>query len=245
MNDRVQTIVKHPAFAPAISGVVSLGVGLAVGYLLGRRREAERYELPEDVIDVSKLRAERERKETYGDGTAIEDDDPKITEEVKRAMMQVDENITITIAPAEDEPNEPVRRTIFAQDSSDWNMANELVSRYAGMPYVLHHDEFYEENEDFDYPQYTYTWFEGDEIMVDQEDEIVPNWEEIVGPLKFGHGAKDPNVFHIRNEKRKIEVEIVRSTDYYARAIQGLEIEEELERELKHSAIPKMRMRGD
>lgn len=253
MDNRVQTVIKHPAFAPTISGVVSLGVGLAVGYLLGRRRVAEPYEVPEDVIDVSKIRASRNQfsivdddcrdAETYGDGTAVEDDGPKITEEQKRAMMPVDENITITIAEhvEEEEPKDPIRRTIFAQDSSDWNMAQELASRYKGQPYVLHHDEFYEENEEFDYPQVTYTWYEGDMIMVDQEDEIVPNWEEIVGPLKFGHGAKDPNVFHIRNEKRRIEIEVLRSMDYYARAVVGLDIEEEAEQELRHSFTPKMR----
>lgn len=267
MNERMKSIVKSPAFAPAVSGVVSLSVGAVVGYILGRRHEAklaETYDVPEDVIDVTKLRAEREKREgikghpattaiidekTYGDGTAIEDDDPKITEEEKRMIGHVEENMTITIAEhvEDDEPEAPVRRTIFAQDGPDWNMAQELASRYSGKPYVLHHDEFYEENEDFDFPQVTYTWFEGDQIMVDQEDDIVPDviWKERIGELQFGKGAQDPNVFHIRNEKQKIDIEVLRSTDYYARAIQGLEIEEEAEaHELQHSSGPR-RMRRE
>jgi hypothetical protein len=123
---------------------------------------------------------------------------------------------------------------VFAADDDDWNTAEELKGRTPGAPYVLHKDEFFDDEMDFS--QLTLTYYEGDQIMTDEDEKPVYNHERLVGPLMFGHGSGDPNVFYVRNHNQRAEYEIVRHTGLYSEEVLGLEIENNARvRDLKHS----------
>jgi len=137
-----------------------------------------------------------------------------------------------------------VPHSVFASDSPDWDYEKEIEARTEHEPYVIHKDEFYAQ--ETEYTQETLTYFEGDNIMTDQEDIPVYDHLLVVGPLLWGHGSEDPNVFHVRNDKRRAEYEVLRHTGAYAVEIAGLDDSiVEVETELKHTSQRRFRIVDD
>lgn len=164
-----------------------------------------------------------------------------VTAETVEATIETDDaviEIKQDIATMEEgelyEPPLVVTNNVFAADDDDWNTAEELKKRTPGAPYVLHKDEFYDDEMDFS--QLTLTYYEGDQIMTDEDEKPVYNHERLVGPLMFGHGSGDPNVFYVRNHNQRAEYEVVRHTGLYSEEVLGLEIEDNARvKDLKHS----------
>lgn len=231
MNERLSKSLNNPIHVGVASGVVSLSVGLAVGYILGKRKKKYVW-LP---IVQSDLDVELDDKKP-----------PKVVIPAEHPVFREskDEDTVITIAPhiwPEDEP-EIVAHNVFAGNDSDWDYDLEVSKRSEDAPYVLHKDEFFEDERD--YAQLTLTYYAGDDILTDSEDDSpIYNYHEIIGELKFGHGSGDPNVFYVRNSKRHSEYEVVNDPGLYSVEVLGHEIEANAEIEgLSHSRVPKFRM---
>ena len=87
----------------------------------------------------------------------------------------------------------------------------------AKAPYIISADEFL--NTEVGYEQFTLTYFQGDETLVDQADTIVESVEKTVGVAnlsKFGHLSEDENIVYIRNERLNWDFEVVRSMGKYS-----------------------------
>jgi hypothetical protein len=222
MNDRLSKILNHPLTIPVSVGVVSFGIGFGLGHILKRKEVKEIHELPEqtkfDYEGIEEFLSKHEEKlETTGEKF--------VSNKLKKEVI---------IMPKE-EVEEPVTHSIFAGTNTEWNYNEELKKRSTSEPYVLHRDEFYAA--EMDYSQITLTYYAGDNIMVDEDDAPIYNYDTIVGPLLFGHGSDDPNVFHVRNDARKAEYEILHDQGYYSREVLGLDIEDgERAKDLKHSS---------
>jgi hypothetical protein len=133
-----------------------------------------------------------------------------------------------------DETNATVTQSIFPENKDTWDQEAEDRERTPSTPYVLHKDEYWREERG--YSQTTLTYYEGDDILVDQEDVPIYGFNSIVGAMQFGHGTDDPNVFYVRNDSLKAEYEIIKDRGRYEVIILGLQAEEEAERgSLKHS----------
>jgi hypothetical protein len=121
-----------------------------------------------------------------------------------------------------------------------WDYDREVRNRSREIPFVLHKDEFDAEE---DATQVTVTYFEGDDVLVDEKDEVITKKDEVVGMdnlSQFGHGSGDPNVVYVRNAHLGVDYEILRHKGHYAKEVLGLE-----EESLEHSARPRRRMRFD
>lgn len=134
-----------------------------------------------------------------------------------------------------DEPDDStVTHSIFTEDEDLWDQEAEEATRTPSAPYVIHKDEFW--LEEMGYSQRTLTYYEGDNILVDQEDVPIYAFPTIIGELKFGHGSHDQNVFYVRNDALKAEYEIIKDRGRYEVIILGMQAEEAAERSsLKHS----------
>jgi hypothetical protein len=134
----------------------------------------------------------------------------------------------------------PVPRNAFASSGADdhWDYEDELRRRTDEEPYVLHKDEFFAEEKG--YTQVTCVYYEGDNIMVDSEEEKpIYNHVRTTGPLRFGHGSGDPNTFYVRNDKLKAEFEVLKDPGLYSVEVLGLEIEDNQRvKDLKHMHEP-------
>jgi hypothetical protein len=247
MNDTLNKIVNHPLRTPVISGVVAFGVGLGIGYILGKRQTFDDIEIEidtevdvEEYFDVTGLTLEND------DVVEESDDIVDVTDSVQetRVIVDLDKlkalNIQRSIEKhqAESVPEEDPE---FAGEDDDWNWEEENQSRSENVPYILHKDEFWAEEKG--YSQLTLTYYAGDNILTDEEDTPIYNHEEVTGPMRFGHGAQEPNVFYVRNDKRHAEYEILLNEGLYSVEVLGIEIEDNHRaRDLKHSNNRKFRM---
>lgn len=109
----------------------------------------------------------------------------------------------------------------------------ELASKYQGTDPVkidtkrISADQWLEEG--LGYGKQTISFYEDDKIFSDEREESIPNAETMVGTvLEFGFDSRDPNVVYIRNERMKMDFEIIRVNGSYASIVMGMS-EEEIE----------------
>lgn len=96
---------------------------------------------------------------------------------------------------------------------------NETPSR----PYIISVEDF---NEcDREYEQETLMYYQGDETLLDESEEIISNVNELIGDealLNFGKNSDDPDVVYVRNEKLTMDYEIIRQEGSYSEICSGV-----------------------
>lgn len=102
-----------------------------------------------------------------------------------------------------------------------WDYETELARRSGDSPYIITEEEFLENATN--YAQIPLTYFEEDDVLVDDGEDIVPD-SDIIGEenlARFGHGTKDKNGLFVRNEDLETDFEIKRSNGSYTREVLG------------------------
>lgn len=106
-----------------------------------------------------------------------------------------------------------------------WNYQDEFANRRAGKPYVIHEDEFTNDN----LPQHsvtTYTYYQVDGVLADEDGSRLTDVQETIGNAlnRFGHGTSDPNVVFVRNDALQLQIEITRlPNESYEQRVEGLQ----------------------
>jgi hypothetical protein len=261
VNIHIQGILKHPATVPAATGVLAFASGVGLGLYLGAKRtqkkakeqaavytevvEAEEEVAPDLGMDDAFAEAKRKIIEA-GQAAKADRMPPKVVIDADQLEKRVEtgsklvEDILATSESTSDavETNGLEARNVFAADDDDWDYEEEKKHRSEKAPYIIHRDEFFAE--ELDYTQSTLTYYAGDDILADEKGEVVYNYGQIVGELKFGHGSGDPNVLYVRNHERNGEYEIVADPGHYAVEVLGLQYEEEIAaKDIKHSNSPR------
>lgn len=120
-----------------------------------------------------------------------------------------------------------------------------LATRDPSEPYIITKHEFYTNEEDFE--QESFTFYEGDKILVLDKEEYNPvDTERLAGDenlLRFGYGSGDEDVVYIRNETidPPLDLHITRSPDKYGVVVMGLDNDEP---HLQHSNTQTRRFRA-
>lgn len=155
-----------------------------------------------------------------------EDDDIVDSGTLSHSAPELEQLIDNWGQNSDDEPvEEPVRNIFTREDSWDYDL--ETSQRSSEKPYVIHRDEFF--SDELGFTQLTFTYYAGDDILTDEQDTPVHNYRTIVGPMKFGHGSLDQNVFYARNEELNCEYEILHSDSFYSIEVLGYGLESEYE----------------
>lgn len=243
MNEHISKIINHPQRVPIGIGVAVV-IGGGVGYFLYRRKkraesaDSEQLEMNFDVAETwDEIKSARQPvvidEEVYIQrGAQFVEEHLQGTEVDLAIIDEGTENETILVAGGT-----LVLDNVFAGNDEDWNYQEELAKRTTTEPYVIHKDEFYATEND--YSQVTLTYYAGDNMLVDENDAPVYNYETIIGPFRFGHGSGDPNVFYVRNDKNEAEYEVCQDPGLYAVEVLGSDIEDVTRAaDLKHSAAP-------
>lgn len=111
--------------------------------------------------------------------------------------------------------------------------------RRPDVPYVITLEEFMQNEPEHN--QISVTYFEGDQTLADERDDVIEDINETVGRanlMLFGLASGDENVVHVRLEKRSLDFEVNRSTGEYRREVAGFK-----EEDLRHSDDGRMRRR--
>jgi hypothetical protein len=64
-------------------------------------------------------------------------------------------------------------------------------------------------------------FYEDDEVLVTEGEEIIDDVNETVGPsalLSFGEMSEDPEIVYVRNDNRRVDYEVIRLSKSYAEA---------------------------
>lgn len=155
--------------------------------------------------------------------------EPAVEEDPRDAS---DETITVTQAIVE--ATLPRERNVFESDEPDtyFDFEEELERRKTRPldPFVITQDEFNENDSDYD--QQTLTYYDGDDVLADSNDQPLDNLDRVAGVenmLRFGHGSGDPNIVYIRNARLEVDFEVVHSDGKFAKEVLGYDDE------LKHA----------
>lgn len=255
---RTVNVVKNNPYLLAGVALVALSSGAAAGYWFAKKR-LERVYADKADSEISDMREyysvlNKEKYPTAED--AVRDLIPEEeTPPAAAAKAMVDYQgrgrhlggMTVREDPeggvtieASFEKDEPVQsRNIFVDGKplveDEWDQDFEESRRGEEKPYIISHIEFNEGNEDDE--DMSLTYFAGDNVLINSlDDERVDDVEGLVGSKnlrKFGHGSDNKDVVYIRNPKRKLNIEVVRSSGHYAREVLGFD---EDETSLRHSA---------
>lgn len=144
-------------------------------------------------------------------------------EVVREGMTAADEELARSAMVSYGTADPEEVDNIFDSPMGEWDYDLEIAKRGPRDPYVIHADEFHSEESGFRQAQLTY--YAGDDVMTDEDDQPVFNFEEITGPLMWGHGSNSTDLFYCRNPRLESEYEISRSYESYAHAILGIEAE--------------------
>lgn len=254
MNERIAKLIHHPALPSVGIGVAGLGVGLAIGYILGKRNQNVTdpyiYNLPSpmehDSKEMEKAIANLEKKHEIEEETVtayVGGEDVVIPEFRDGKLINGKDFVASKIREAleQDAADEDLPDLAYDDEEWDWEEENEHRSKAnPDNPYILHRDEFYAG--EMGYTQYSLTYFVGDDMMVDEEDKPVPNYQRITGPLFWGHGSGDENIVLIRNKKLRAEYEITKNDDSYAFYVLAQEPDDVTSEGLRHSELRRFKM---
>jgi hypothetical protein len=218
---------------------VGAGVGAFVGYRVAQRRLRDEY-AREAETEIDQMR------EHFRARLMVRESKPEITDLNQRVEQlgyasTPKEKSTEEKAAGPGDPNTSVVpqdiRNVFdtAQDKDhewDYEIEEAIRAELGDRPHVIHVDERHEtENEEI-----TLTYYEGDDVLCDMQDNIIDNPDAVVGEAnlsRFGHGSGDRNIVYIRNPVLHTDIEVCLSTGTYAEEVHGL----------KHSDVPPRRRR--
>lgn len=260
MRDHISALLRKPWAIPALAGVAGLTGGVGIGYILGKKKSdkvwTEVHEQDLDTIsqyDRLTDNMQETIEEQMGELAAMEaaskgehpsrGPKPPVAAHPELATQAYLRPVADIIEKSDPEPKEsepepePEIVNIFESDST-WDYEAELAIRTPDLPYTIHVDEFIAD--EMGYEQSTLTYYEGDDILVDEHDVPVYNHNLSVGPLNFGHGSNDKNVVYIRSERLESEFEVLREHGLYTVEVLGYEKEEEF-RHSGHHSVPKFR----
>jgi len=254
---KVPQSFKKPWVLPTAVGVGSFGLGIVTGAWLALKRldyiEAEEERRREQMVAIEEIRADFKARQN--DITDLDRENFSREMAESKARVEARDAKEAETPVPDDMPPDPrdespmrellqqdelplVDGNIFANELPGWDYDAELAKRSPENPYVIHRDEYF--NEEMEgYTQITLTYYEADDVLTDEDDTPIYDTRNIVGDLVFGHGSGDPNVLYVRNMKLETEYEILRHTSSYTKEILGIVAEDEAE--VEHPKVMKFR----
>jgi hypothetical protein len=115
-----------------------------------------------------------------------------------------------------------VLQNIWRQDAGIEELT-AVATPTSERPYVIPVHIFM--SNDVGYSQETLTYYLGDQILSDDEDDVIEDIDATVGlrNLLFGHLSNDENVVYVRNEILTLDFEICKSELSYAKAVHDID----------------------
>lgn len=216
---------------PTILGVGSVLAALGVGGYVGYLATKKHYEavVDEEIATFKAEYTKRHEEHLAAVTTAVRNEEAKAAFEVEtivkeRGYVSTSEPPT-TKRVFDDAPRRPV-----------WDQDQEEVIRQEASIYIISKEEFGVNAPDNEQEQLTY--YEGDDILATNADQIVTEVVATIGDdclSKFGYGSDNDDIVYIRNEITGCDYEILRTDGKYSEIVLGLGNEEEI----RHSSEPR------
>lgn len=232
-------ILKNHNTQLVLVSAASLAVGGYVSYAYTNKHAEVKYsEIAEREIEEAKrfyraLGEQTQKPATPGEAFALLH--PEIVDE---NMDTAVEALTSYSSAATDGDLgsvtlETVRETVVIQsnifetegrDEDEFDLATELENRDTTRPYLISEEEW--QTGEPGYDQISLTFYEGDSVLADDQDQPVEDIAGVIGDYnlgRFGVATGDANTMFIRNEKFRSDYEVVRSDGKYSHEVLGLQ----------------------
>lgn len=231
-------------------GAFSAGAGIAAGYFLAKKKLESSFtaRLEVEIADAKAYYQEMYSTPVFDAPAPVETATPLPllvnnerfnldADTVGKALDAVRE-YSPSEDPVEDRRAPVVVNNIFTNHTPPGEevLGALMASRDPSEPYIITKEEFYENEPDYEQVQFTY--YEGDQVLVDDRNEFDPlDNERVAGEdnlLRFGYGSGDENVLYVRNETLDppLDLHITRSVGRYAVEVLAIE---EADQHLAHS----------
>ena len=203
-----------------------LAVGLAIGatasYILTKAFEERKYEqlIEEEIKSVKDHYESKHNREA--DEPGLNEDLQGMVEDLGYSDDKMEEKLEALKVKARNGWQDPEEQLYEGKVVVE--MGFEPSPRDPNVPYVINIEEFTEDNDDYD--KLSVTYYEGDDVMADERDTVVPDPTNLIGAdalTRFGEGSDDEHIVYVRNEKLTSDFEIVRDARSYASVVLGLE----------------------
>jgi hypothetical protein len=249
-TDKIDTLVDA-AVDQAAKAATRFGVGGfiigaalsgAVTYFVTRRMLETKYNqiAEEEIADMrqhyrdKELALENDRAKPELDKLVRErgySSQPPMAVTPPDAVVEAAEATTEIVSdPRPPVPVPPREENIFQKsEPTEWDYEKERSRRTDRRPYIVHRDEV-RENEDYDTT--TYTYYEEDDVLCNERDEVIGKDERdaLIGEAhlnQFGHGSGDPSIVYIRNDRLEMQMEVIRSPNAFIEEVHGFEHSED------------------
>jgi hypothetical protein len=228
-----------------VASAASLGAGFALGSYLARRKAGVEFDkrLEKESEEIRRFFLNI-HKDVDPETLAAEIDFNEVGyQKYNTQSTEIPQDVLDKIREAEEEleeESEPIDVFATPDPAAGWNQDAEEESRRNGVPFVISHDEFY--NNEWDFEEGNLVWYEGDGTLTDSRDEPILEEVKYLGDdfeKKFGHGSNDPNIVYICNEQMEMIFEVCRSNRSFAEDVLGFVPDNS--KELKHSARQRRR----
>lgn len=217
----------------ALGTALGLVVGGVAGYRYAEMKLEEKYEqiASEEIVKAKNYYRSTIRKDVFESPMQMVEAVAKLDPEASDALVKYG---------SVDSDDEAPSNVVNIFDVSGDESLLDPERRDPEEPYIITEEEYLEGEPEFE--QVTLTYYEGDNVLTDDRDQIVPD-HSCVGDdnlVHFGLGTEQKNMLFIRNEKAEADYEVSRSEGSYSVEVLGFDPED-----LEEKQPLRMRMRDD
>lgn len=253
VNNLNGTTRKQQIIVLVAVGAVAFGAGAGISWLVANRRLKTKYEMlmEEELEKTREFFANRQYVETEALEhpldpeemlREVEASEKKVTRaenEFRTPYHDLDGLNAVVESGTDVDEVEAVEKTVFEEDvEAEWEMAN-TQNRQQRKPYVISKDDFFDSENDWN--QFTFTWFDGDGVLADEKEDMVPDPDVIVGNWnleRFGWLSESPNTLYVRVPEHEMELEVIKSDGTFAAEVHGFtHSEDDFERRRKGGRV--------
>lgn len=212
------------------------GLNFAAGFYTAKHILKDQYEelSKEEIADAKLYYSRLHKKGEFSDPVELANRAAEVSDliaaetitKVLRYVPGVENNVTVV---EEDEVDLTTSQMI-----TDAELVREIeIAAEHGHPYLISKEEYL--TNATEYEQITLTYFEEDDLLVDENDlpiEYIPDTIGIETTNRFGIMSGDHNIVYIRSDRKCVEYEIVRNKGNYAKEVLGF---------VEHSDTPRVR----
>ena len=206
------------------AAVVGAGIGFFAGYKLLEKRLSEQFdERMQREEELMRQHYSLVKKPYATPQEALKDlvpEAPKADEDPRDKNMRVAYHKIVQTEYVESQGDEAEAAAAVEQTVSVFNN----TPRDSAKPYVVAEDEYMANDSGFE--QSTLTYYEADDTLVDERDEIIASPHDVIGEqfrTQFGVDSRNENIVYFRHEKLGLEFEVVRSEGSYKKEVLGEE----------------------
>lgn len=219
-------MTNHRLIATVV-GAASFGVGVFAGYKVAERRLGEQFEkrLEEETRGMKEFYTQTPTQkystpeEAVADLVVAEAAKVAITEYQGGEKVAYHKIVKSEVQPDTDQVVERVAEVV------EETMTNVFDRRQnPDQPYMISQENYMQGVST--YNQVTLTYYEVDDKLTDERDDLIDEVESTVGldwKVNFGWESSDENTVHVRNEKLRMDFEIVKDERSYQSQVLGEE----------------------